>query len=222
MPAPESSRAVSVNVGQPREVQAGNRKVLTSIFKTPVHGKVAVRRHNLQGDRQADLRVHGGPYKAVYAYSLEHYPFWAAELPDTPLPLGAFGENLTTEGMLEDATHIGDVFRAGSAILQVTQPRMPCFKLAIRMNRSDMVQRFWASGRSGIYFSIVEEGELESGDPIDLVQSDPRGVSVADVVRLYKGETDDPDLFSRVMAAPLSGSWKNEIRERRAQMALYR
>ncbi|MGH9639383.1 MAG: MOSC domain-containing protein [Bryobacteraceae bacterium] len=220
MSAPELSRIVSVNVGQPREVQAGNRKVLTSIFKAPVHGKIAVRRHNLQGDRQADLRAHGGPYKAVYAYSLEHYPSWAAELPDTPLPLGAFGENLTTEGMLEDSAHIGDVFRAGSAVLRVTQPRMPCFKLAIRMKRSDMVERFWASGRLGIYFSIVDEGELESGDPIEILQSDPQRVSVADVVRLYKGEADDPDLFSRVIAAPLSGSWKTEIRERRAQMAL--
>ncbi len=220
MSAPELSRIVSVNVGQPREVQAGNRKVLTSIFKAPVQGKVAVLRHNLQGDQQADLRVHGGPYKAVYAYSLEHYPLWAAELPDTPLPLGAFGENLTTEGMLEDSAHIGDVFRAGSAVLRVTQPRMPCFKLAIRLKRSDMVERFWASGRLGIYFSIVDEGELESGDPIELLQSDPRRVSVADVVRLYKGEADDPDLFSRVIAAPLSGSWKTEIRERRAQMVL--
>jgi MOSC domain-containing protein YiiM len=121
--------------------------------------------------------------------------------------------------MLEESVHIGDVFRAGSAILQVTQPRMPCFKLAIRMNRSDMVTRFWASGRSGIYFSIVEEGEFESGDPIEPLQSDPRRVSVADVVRVYKREADDPDLLSRVMESPLSRSWKEEIRERWADDA---
>lgn len=214
MTAPQLRRIVSINVGQPREVEAGNRKVLTSIFKAPVEGKVALRRYNVEGDRQSDLSVHGGPKKAVYSYSSEHYPFWAAQLPGTPLPVGAFGENLTTEGMLEEVVHIGDVFRAGSAILKVTQPRMPCFKLAIRMNRSDMVKRFWASGRSGIYFSISEEGEFESGDLIELLESDRRRVSVADVVRLYKRETEDTDLFSRVMESPLSGSWKHEIRER--------
>ncbi|MBV9503134.1 MAG: MOSC domain-containing protein [Acidobacteriaceae bacterium] len=219
MSAPQSRRIVSINVGQPREIEVGNRRVLTSIFKTPVYGKVALRRYNVQGDRQSDLRVHGGPSKAVYSYSSEHYPFWAEQLPGTPLPVGAFGENLTTEGMLEEDVHIGDVFRAGSAILKVTQPRMPCYKLAIRMNRSDMVKRFWASGRSGTYFSIVEEGEFESGDPIEPLESDPRQLSVADVVRLHKRETDDPDLFSRAMEAPLSGSWKHEIRERWAQMA---
>lgn len=220
MIAPQSRRIVSINVGEPREVQAGNRTVLTSIFKTPVHGKVALRRYNVQGDRQADLTVHGGPSKAVYSYSAEHYPFWTAELPDTLLAAGAFGENLTTEGMLEDVVHIGDVFRAGSAILKATQPRMPCFKLAIRMNRADMVKKFWASGRSGIYFSIVEEGEFEPGDQIEALDSEPQRVSVADVVRLYKRETDDPGLFSRAMSAPLSGSWKREIRERWAQMTM--
>jgi MOSC domain-containing protein YiiM len=220
MIAPQSRRIVSINVGEPREVQAGNRKVLTSIFKTPVHGKVALRRYNVQGDRQADLTVHGGPSKAVYSYSAEHYPFWAAQLPGTPLPVGAFGENLTTEGMVEEVVHIGDVFRAGSAIVKATQPRMPCFKLAIRMNRSDMVKKFWASGRSGIYFSIVEEGEFESGDQIEALDSDPWAVSVADVIRLFKRETDDPDLFSRAMNAPVFGSWKREIRERWEPAAL--
>ena len=137
-----------------------------------------------------------------------------------PLPPGSFGENLTTEGMLEECVHIGDVFRAGSAILKVTQPRMPCYKLAIRMNRSDMVKKFWASGRSGIYFSIVEEGEFASGDAIELLHSDRQKVSVADVVRLYKREDLDESLYARVMEAPLFGSWKQEIRERWAQMTL--
>jgi len=194
--------------------------VLTSIFKTPVEGKVAVRNYNVEGDRQADLTVHGGPSKAVYSYSSEHYPFWASQLPGMPLPPGSFGENLTTEGMLEECVHIGDVFRAGSAILKVTQPRMPCYKLAIRMNRSDMVKKFWASGRSGIYFSIVEEGEFASGDAIELLHSDRQKVSVADVVRLYKREDLDESLYARVMEAPLFGSWKQEIRERWAQMTL--
>src|SRR5437773_1873990 len=127
-----SMRIVSINVGQPREVEVGNRKVLKSIFKTPVQGKVALRRYNIEGDRQSDLSVHGGPHKAVYSYSSEHYPFWADQLPGTLLPFGAFGENLTTEGMLEESVYIGDVFRAGSAIFKAVQPRMPCFKLAIR------------------------------------------------------------------------------------------
>jgi MOSC domain-containing protein YiiM len=220
MTAPQLRRIVSINVGQPREIEAGNRTVLTSIFKTPVQGKVALCRYNVQGDRQSDLRVHGGPYKAVYSYSSEHYSFWAAQLLGTPLSVGAFGENLTTEGMLEEHVHIGDVFRTGSAILKVTQPRMPCFKLAIRMNRADIVKKFWAGGRTGVYFAVVEEGEFEAGDGIEPLESDPRRVSIADVVRLYKRETDDPDLFSRVMKVPLSGSWKQEIRERWAQMAL--
>ncbi|MBV9761110.1 MAG: MOSC domain-containing protein [Acidobacteriaceae bacterium] len=220
MIVPPLRRIASINVGLPREVQAGNRKVLTSIFKTPVQGKVSLRSFNVEGDRQADLTVHGGPSKAVYSYSSEHYPFWAEQLPGATLPPGAFGENLTTEGMLEDSVHIGDVFRAGSAVIKVSQPRMPCFKLAIRMARPDMVKRFWASGRSGIYFSIVEEGEFESGDLIEPIGADPCAVTIADVIRLYKRETDDPDLFSRAMNAPLFGSWKREIRERWAQMAL--
>ena len=220
MTAPPARRILSINVGQPRAVQAGDRKVLTSIFKTPVQGPVALRRYNIEGDRQSDLSVHGGPNKAVYLYPSEHYPFWAAQLPDIDLPPGALGENLTTEGMLEEEVHIGDVFRIGTATVKVSQPRMPCFKLAIRMNRSDMVKRFWASGRPGIYFSIVEEGEFQAGDRIDLLEGDPRRVSVADVVRVYKRETEDPDLLSRLMEAPLSGSWKKEIRERWAQMVL--
>lgn len=218
MTTPQSRRIVSINVGQPREIQVGDRTVLTSIFKTPVQGKIVLRHYNLEGDRQADLKVHGGPSKAVYSYSSEHYPFWASQLPDTPLPAGAFGENLTTEGMLEECVYVGDVFRLGSAILKATQPRMPCFKLAIRMNRSDMVKRFWASGRSGIYFSIVQEGEFETGDSIDLLDNDPRQVSIGDVVRLFKRESDDGGLFARAMQAPLCGSWKQEIRERWAQM----
>jgi MOSC domain-containing protein YiiM len=213
-------RVISVNVGSPRRVQVDGRVVLTSIYKTPVHGRVAVRGYNLEGDRQADLRVHGGPYKAVYLYPSEHYDYWAAELPGADLPFGAFGENLTTAGLDEESANIGDQFRIGSVVLQVTQPRMPCFKLGLRFNRTDMVQRFWNSGRSGIYFSISREGELGSGDAIERVAADPEEVSVADVVRLYKGDTNDGALFARALRAPLYGSWKQEIRSRRAE-AIY-
>jgi len=210
-------RVVSVNVGLPRKVQVGARVVLTSIYKTPVQRRVAVRRHNLEGDRQSDPRAHGGPYKAIYLYPLEHYAYWANELPGVDLPFGAFGENLTTEGLREESAHIGDRFRIGSAVLQVAQPRMPCFKLALRLNRPDMPNHFWNSGRSGIYFSIVREGELASGDTIEQVAEDPGRVSVADVVRLYKGDTSDGDLFARALRAPLYGSWKQDIRSRLAE-----
>ncbi len=208
-------RVLSVNVGAPRQVPAGNRIVLTSIYKVPVHGRVALRGYNLEGDRQSDLRVHGGPYKAVYLYASEHYAYWAEQLPGIDLPFGMFGENLTTQGIREDTVHIGDRFLMGSAILQIAQPRMPCFKLALRFNRGDMVKRFWNSGRSGIYLSVVQEGELGSGDPIEQVAADPERVSVADVVRLYKGEATDQDLFERALRSPLFGSWKQEIQSRR-------
>ncbi len=210
-------RIVSVNVGGPREIPTLNGTVLTSIFKSPVEGRVKLRGYNLEGDRQSDLRVHGGPYKAVYLYPSEHYSYWAEQFPQMDLPFGMFGENLTTEGVNEDSVHIGDQFRIGSAILQIAQPRMPCFKLALRFNRSDMVKRFWHSGHSGIYFSVVEEGDLGRYDVIEQVAADPERVSVADVVRLYKGEAKDEDLFRRALRAPLFGSWKQDIRSRWTQ-----
>lgn len=199
-------------------MHGATRSVLTSIYKTPVLGRIALRGYNLEGDRQSDLRVHGGPYKAVYLYPSEHYAYWAQQLPDNDLTFGSFGENLTTKGIREAAVHIGDRFRIGSAILQIAQPRMPCFKLALRLNRPDMVARFWESGRSGIYLSVVEEGELATGDAIEQVASDPEQVTVADVVRLYKGESTDENLFARALRAPLYGSWKQEIRSRWAEL----
>jgi MOSC domain-containing protein YiiM len=213
-------RLISVNVGQPQAVKTRNGTVLTAIFKSPVTDRLAVRGHQLQGDRQADLTVHGGPSKALYAYSSEHYAPWSAELGMPELPFGKFGENLTTEDLTEEQAHIGDRFRIGSAILQVSQPRMPCFKLALAFGRADMVKLFWRSGRSGIYFSVAEEGELGVGDAIELVSANPERVSIADVVHLYKGETEDPELFARALRAPLKGSWKNEIQERAQQLRL--
>jgi MOSC domain-containing protein YiiM len=207
-------RLVSVNVGQPREVETPRGVVLTSIFKTPVSGRIVARGHNLEGDRQADLTVHGGPSKAIYVYPAEHYPHWKAELGGMELVFGHFGENLTTEGFHEEAVHIGDRYRMGSVIVEVTQPRMPCFKLALRFGLPDMVKRFWQSGRSGIYLAIVEEGELGSGDAVEQISADPNRVSVADVVRLFKGTSNDADLFERAMKTPLRGGWKTGIQER--------
>jgi MOSC domain-containing protein YiiM len=214
--ASQSARILSVNVGMPQQVPTRSGPVLTSIFKTPVQERVTVRHHNIQGDRQADLRVHGGSYKAVYGYASEHYPFWKKQLPEMDLPFGVFGENLTTEGITEETVCIGDQFRMGSAVLQVTQPRMPCFKLGILFGRADMVKRFWKSGLSGIYFSIVAEGDLAAGDTIALIDRPSNAISVADVVRLYRGEETSGALLERALRAPLFGSWKQELRERQS------
>jgi MOSC domain-containing protein YiiM len=218
---PSAARVMSLNVGQPRAIQLRDRTVLTSIFKSPVQDRRSVVGHNIDGDRQSDLTVHGGPYKAVYCYPSEHYPYWREQLPDAELPYGIFGENLTTEGLLEGTVYIGDRFRVGSAILQVTQPRMPCYKLGLRFNRADIVKRFWLSGRPGIYFSVVEEGSVAVGDPIQLVTTAaPDGITVENVVRLYRGQESDPELLARALRAPLYGSWKQELREREGTATL--
>ena len=175
-------KLVSVNVGLPRRVDWRGRQVRTAIWKTPVAGRVRVARLSLEGDKQSDLRVHGGPDKAVYAYPSEHYAYWARELPGTELPWGAFGENFTTEGLLEGDVRIGDRLRAGSAEFIVTQPRMPCYKIGVRFDREDMVKRFLASGRSGFYLAVRTEGDVSAGDPIERVARADRDVTVADVV----------------------------------------
>jgi MOSC domain-containing protein YiiM len=208
-------KVVSVNVGTPKPALFRDGTILTSIFKSPVEGRVAVRRHNIDGDKQADLTVHGGPYKAVYGYPQEHYRYWKEQLPGIELVPGMFGENLTTEGVTEDEVYIGDQFRVGSAVLQVTQPRMPCFKLAIRFGRPDMVKRFWQSRRSGIYFSVVQEGDVAAGDPIERISHAADGISVADVVALYRGDEKSPELLERALRAPLHGGWKEQLREYR-------
>src|SRR5467141_748297 len=161
-------KLVSINVGLPREVRWHGKTVLTSIFKAPVEGSVKVGRLNLEGDRQSDLNVHGGADKAVYVYPAEHYAFWRAELPGVDLPGGAFGENFTTEGLIEDSVHIGDRLRIGSAEFVAMQPRMPCFKLGIRFGRPDMVKRFMHSGRTGFYLAVLQEGEVAAGDSFEL------------------------------------------------------
>lgn len=178
-------KLLSINVGLPREVEWRGKTILTSIFKSPVAGRVRVGKLNLEGDRQSDLSVHGGPEKAVYAYPSEHYAFWREELPGMELSWGAFGENFTTEGLIESSVCIGDRLRVGSAELVVTQPRMPCFKLGIRFGRADMVKHFLCSERTGFYLAVVHKGEVEAGDPVEWIARDPHGITVADVVHLY-------------------------------------
>ena len=192
-------KILSVNVGLPREGEWKGITVSTGIFKEPVAGAVMMRRNNLDGDRQADLTVHGGPNKAVYGYASEHYPYWRKQYPQMELPWGVFGENLTTEGVSEDSLHIGDTVRVGSAVLRVVQPRQPCYKLQIRFGRDDIIQRFLVSGRSGFYFSIVEEGEVGAGSAIEVVSRDENQVTISDINRLYLGVESDPAVLRRAL-----------------------
>lgn len=208
-------KLLSVNVGLPREIDWNGRIVRTSIFKEPVTGRVRVARLNVNGDQQSDLTVHGGPDKAVYAYPSEHYPFWRSELPGMDLAWGVFGENFTTDGLDEETLHIGDRLRVGSAELLVTQPRMPCFKLGIRFDRSDMVKRFLQSGRTGFYFAVLKEGEVAAGDSIELLERDEHNIPVADVVNLYRGDASNQELLHRVSELPsLPNSWREYFRKR--------
>jgi len=208
-------KLLSVNVGSPREIEWKGKIVRTSIFKAPIMGRVRVAELNLESDQQSDLSVHGGRDKAVYAYPSEHYPFWHQELRGIDLPWGTFGENFTTEGLLEESVRIGDRFRAGSAEFIVTQPRMPCFKLGIRFNRTDIVKRFLQSGRSGFYFAVLTEGEVAAGDSIELIKQDEHGVTVADVVNLYRRDANNQNLLRRVSELPsLPKSWRDYFRTR--------
>jgi MOSC domain-containing protein YiiM len=205
-------KIVSVNVGLPREVVWKGVIVQTAIFKEPVAGAVPIRELNLAGDQQADLTVHGGPEKAVYAYPAEHYEYWRKQLSDDSLSWGAFGENLTTEGLWEDTIYIGDVLRAGSAVLQITQPRMPCYKLGLRFNRNDIIKRFLLSGRSGFYLSVIERGDVAAGSKVEILDRDPDRVTVSDIVRLYLGQTRDPELLQRATnVGSLPENWKTQL-----------
>ncbi|MFO0891543.1 MAG: MOSC domain-containing protein [Isosphaeraceae bacterium] len=207
-------RVVSLNVGLPREFAWQGRTVRTSIFKEPVEGSIRVREHNFEGDAQADLTVHGGPDKAVYAYPLEHYDGWRARL-GRDLEAGGFGENLTTEGLLESSVHIGDEFRIGTARLAVTQPRMPCYKLGLRFGDPAMVKRFLEAGHPGIYFAIREEGVVAPGDPIERLHEDERRISVTDMLRLILDRDVDPAAIRRLLELPaLATVWREEFEGR--------
>jgi MOSC domain-containing protein YiiM len=211
-------KLLSVNVGLPQEVVAGNRLVRTSIFKSPITGRIPIRNNNLAGDQQSDLSVHGGRAKAVYAYPYEHYAYWHEQLPDVDLKPGNFGENLTIEGLLESDVHVGDRLKTGSAELLVTQPRMPCFKLGIRFDRPDMVKRFLNSRRSGFYMSVAREGEVAAGDAIEIVERHPAAVSIPELLRMYLNEALEPDRLREAIAIPaLSDSWRHELQKQLAE-----
>jgi MOSC domain-containing protein YiiM len=210
---------VSVNVGLPQTITWKGRTVQTGIFKTPVNGRVQVRTLNLAGDRQADLSVHGGPNKAIYVYPSEHYDYWRGEFPIMELPWGMFGENLTTTGLLEGAVNVGDTLRIGSAVAMVTQPRVPCYKLAAKFGREDIVKRFLASGRSGFYLKVVQEGEVGVGDAIELISRDGHAVTVEDVANLYRDSPDQVGLLQRVVQVEaLPENWRDHFRQQIDQL----
>jgi MOSC domain-containing protein YiiM len=196
-------KVISLNVGLPRTVRDRDREVTTGIFKSPAPGPLMLRRLNLDGDRQADLENHGGHNKAVYAYPSEHYEFWRRELPGMDLPWGIFGENLTIEGLREEDACIGDHFRIGEAVVAVSQPRIPCYKLGIRFGRDDIVKRFLASGRSGIYFSVVEEEMVKAGDEIERIRRNEHGISAAEVNRAYIHGRENVPLLRRIVSAEI-------------------
>lgn len=210
------NKIISLNVGLPREVLWHGHAVTTGIFKASVEGRIFLRKLDLDGDRQADLTVHGGEYKAVYCYPLEHYAYWQKELPGYDLTPGNFGENFTTEGLLEDAVHLGDRFSIGSAEVVATQPRLPCYKLGIRFQSDAMVKRFLASKRSGFYLAVTREGEVGAGDEIKEVSRDPNHVSISEIIRLYLAkEYKDGDIAvvrRALQVASFPESWKEDFR----------
>ena len=211
-------KVISVNTGLPRNVTWHGRSVSTGIFKEPVNKRVALRKLNLDGDGQADLTVHGGEYKAVYCYPLEHYEYWKSELPGRELPMGVFGENFTLDSSPEESVHLGDRFSVGSAEVVVTQPRLPCYKLGIRFESDDMVRRFFLSGRSGFYLAVTREGEVGAGDEMRLLSREANGVPVSEITRLYAekryGSAEVASVRRALRVAALPESWKEYFRER--------
>jgi len=202
-------RLISLNVARPRLTVYKGETINTGIFKKPVSGRLALRKLNLEGDRQADLSAHGGPYKAVYGYPSEHYEYWRRELPGIVLPWGMFGENFTSEGLSEDELRVGDRFRVGSTIVMVRQPRIPCYKLAAKFERDDMLQRFTLSGRSGFYFSVEQESEVGEGDALELISRDDDGITIAEINRLFVREKYNRGLLQKAIAtAALPESWR--------------
>jgi len=200
----------SVNVGRPRDVVWRGRRISSGIFKKAISGAVMVHALNVEGDRQADLEVHGGFDKAVYAYPHEHYPYWQALYPEMEMPAGVFGENFTVEGMLETEVCIGDLYQVGKTTLVVTEPRIPCYKLAIRWGQTDIIEKFLASRRTGFYFAVLREGKVTAGDQITLLYRPEVVISVADIIRVFAHEKEDVEtLRQAITLKALPQRWRD-------------
>jgi MOSC domain-containing protein YiiM len=213
-------KVISVNVGMPKEIVYDGRAIQTGIFKSAVTGRIPVTALNLKGDGQADLTVHGGPSKAIYAFPSEHYAFWRDELPEISFNYGMFGENLTTEGLLEHELNVGDRLCVGSAELMVTEPRLPCYKLNLKFGREDIVKRFLQSRRTGFYFAVHREGTIGAADQIEILSRDANGVTVADITRLYAFDRNDSAGMRRAAeVSALPSSWRSYFRDRIGKQA---
>ena len=211
----EAARILSVNVGRPKLITFRGKTIKTGIFKAPVEGSVMVRSLGPEGDGQADLSVHGGLDKAVYGYPSEYYDFWRRETGRTDLVPGQFGENLTTVGLPDEDVHVGDVFRVGEALLQATQPRLPCFKLGARMEDPGFPKRFMGARRMGYYFRVVEEGAVERGDLVEAVSRDPEGVSITEITALWFTDKENYErMESALRAEGLPSGWRDGFTER--------
>jgi MOSC domain-containing protein YiiM len=211
------AKVISINIGLPRTVNFQGQAVTTGIFKESVKGRIKLRRLNLDGDKQADLTVHGGLDKALYAYPAEHYDYWKKRIPNMTLSWGMFGENLTTEGLLEDQVNVGDVFRIGSSEVVATQPRMPCYKLGVKFGRMDIIRQFMNSKLTGIYFRVLKEGAIGAGDEIELINRDMNNVTVKDIVRLVTGQRNIATLRRAVHVEALAEGWRQEFLEQLAE-----
>jgi MOSC domain-containing protein YiiM len=211
-------KLISLNVATPRLTLYKGATINTGIFKQPVSGPIQLRTLNLDGDRQADLTVHGGPYKAVYAYPSEHYLFWQHEFPDMNLPHGMFGENFTTEGLSESELHIGDRLQIGASIVMVRQPRVPCYKLAAKFQRDDILERFLHSGRSGFYFSVEQEGTVNTDDSFEFLSRDQSAVTIGEMNRLFAKEKYNHSLLEKALTTPaLPQDWRDYFSQRLAR-----
>lgn len=212
---PPTGQIRTVCVGGVRELDTASRVVTTGIYKTPVDGPVAATGVNLEGDDQADRTVHGGPHKAVYGFPAEHYPSWRASFPEVEFTEGAFGENLTTVGLLEEDLCIGDLYRCGSCELRVTQPRMPCFKLAIRLGEKTVLKHMLESGQTGFYFTIATEGVLRAGDAMEPIERPDRALPVSEITRIYASRAADASDYRLIMDAPhMVEDWRSWAADR--------
>jgi MOSC domain-containing protein YiiM len=214
-------KVLSVNVGLQRKVLFNGQSVNTGIFKDPIKGPVMVRKMNLDGDQQADLTVHGGVDKAVYSYPTEHYSYWRNQFSNLDFVWGMFGENFTTEGLMEDAVNIGDHFQIGSAKIVSTQPRMPCYKLGVRFGTMEIIRRFLSSGRSGIYFKVLKEGIVQPGDEIKITRKDKNNVTVKDLVGLYNSNNIEQNIETMkraIKVEALPEGWRYDLQKNLDQL----